>query len=153
MAAWQIRAGSDAGLADTFIDEGRVCLGFGLPVSLTEFATYEALKKLMDDNHSGEGPRAAASMWRLMTEVQIGDYVVMPSKPRRREYAIGRITGGYEFDPSLVEMERDPHTRKVEWLKTRIPGERLATLSLPVRGTITRLRGDEVEARIEAILD
>ena len=153
MAAWQIRAGPDAGWADTFINEGRVCLGFGMSVSVTEFAALEALKKFMDDNHRGEGPLAAASMWRLMTEVQIGDYVVMPSKPRRREYAIGRITGHYEFDPNLVTKCRDPHTRKVEWLKTGIPGERLASLSLPPRGTITRLRGDEVEARIEAILD
>ena len=158
MAAWQIMALSDASLADAFIAEGRVCLGFSVPISMTEFDSLAALKLWMNDNAPHEGPQGAKSMWRLLHEVQIGDWVVMPSKPRRREYAIGRITGHYSIDPALVEMGRDPHTRAVEWLKTGIPGERMASLRLPTRGTIVQLkanqlRGDGVEERIEAMLD
>ena len=153
MAAWQIRAGGDAGRANMFIDEGRVCIGFGVNVSLTKFASRDDLRDWMKAKDDvDQGPLAPHFLWRFMTEVQIGDLVLMPSKPSGREYAIGRIKGGYEFDPSLVEMKRDPHTRKVEWLKTGIPGERLATLSLPRRYTIAHL-SDDAEARIETILD
>ena len=153
MAVWQIRAGGRAQLADAFITEGRVRLGFGLDVSLLEFSSQEAVQEWLNIHAPGEGSRAASSMWQLLHEVQIGDLVVMPSKPGGTEYAIGRITGGYEFEPNLVETEGVPHTRKVEWIKTGIPGERLATLSLPRRFTIARLSGDDTEARIREILD
>ena len=153
MAVWQIRAGHDASLAEKFISEERVCLGFGVKVSLTEFATLSALKEYMSINAPHEGPRAANSMWKLLHEVQIGDLVLMPSKPRKQEYAIGRIKGDYELAPELVASGRDPHSRPVLWLKTGIPGERLAHLSLPPRGTITRLRSYDIETRTEAILD
>ena len=152
MAVWQIRAGGDAGWAEAFIEESRICLGFGVSKSITDFNSLAALKQWMDDNAPQEGPRAASSLWRLLHEVQIGDLVVMPSKPRGREYAVGRITGHYKIDPELVAMGREPHTRAVQWLKTGIPGERMAPLRLPPRSTIARLGIDNAEARIEAML-
>ncbi len=158
MAAWQIRADRDAGWADAFIAEGRVGMGdYRFPISITEFQTLDDLKRrLGDDIDPYEGPQGrgqlASQMWRMLHEVQIGDWVVMPSKPRRREYVIGRIVGHYEMGLELVAGYA-LHTRPVQWLKTGIPGERMASLRLPTRGTINRLRSDGVEERIEALLD
>ena len=153
MAVWQIRAGGNAKMADAFLTEKRVCLGYGVSVSLTQFRDQSELRDWLQANASGEGPRAANLLWQLVSDVQIGDLVVMPTKPSRREYAIGRITGGYEFAQELLAVDRDPHTRAVEWLKTGIPGDELINLGLPPRSTIARLSGDDAEARVEAILD
>ena len=106
----------------------------------------------MADNAPHEGPRAANSVWRLLHEVKIDDLVVMPSKPRNQEYAIGRITGHYEFVSELTNSESVPHTLPVQWLKTQIQGELFAHLSLPPHGTIARLRSHEIENRIQEIL-
>ena len=153
MAAWQIRAGGNAEMADAFLTEKRVCLGYAVSVSLTQFRSESELQKWMQANAMGEGPDSPRLLWQLIGSVQIGDLVVTPTKPSRREYAIGRITGGYEFAPELLGPNGVPHTRAVEWLKTGIPGERMAPLRLPPRGTIARLRSHDIEARIEAILD
>ncbi len=152
MAAWLIRAGHDASWADTFIAEGRVCLGFGMNVSVISFPTLAAVQEWMAANAPSEGPRAAHSMWRLLHEVQVGDLVLMPSKPRNQEFAIGRITGGYELAPELVSSGRDPHTRAVNWLRTEVPGGRIVHLGLPPRGTISRLRSHNIEERLEELL-
>ena len=139
-------------MADAFLTEKRVCLGYGVSVSLTQFRDQSELQEWMQANAPGEGPRAPNLLWLLISDVQIGDLVVMPTKPSRREYAIGRITSGYEFAPDLLADNRDPHTRAVEWLKTGIPGDEFINLGLPPRSTIARLSGDDVEARIEAML-
>ena len=152
MAVWQIRAGRNAKMADSFLTEKRVCLGYGVSVSLTQFQQKSELQEWIRANAPGEGSNAANLLWRLMSEVQIGDLVVMPTKPSRREYAIGRITGGYELAQDLVAANRDPHTRAVEWLKTSILGDRFVNLGLP-RPAIARLSGDDVEGKINEILD
>jgi predicted Mrr-cat superfamily restriction endonuclease len=92
-------------------------------------------------------------MWGLLYEVQIDDLVVMPSKLRNEEYAIGRFPGHHELVSELVDSCRDPHARAVRWLKTGIPSEQLANLRLPPRGTITRLSSHDIERQLEAILD
>lgn len=140
-------------MADAFLTEKRVCLGYGVSISLIQFRDELELREWMQANACDEGPRAPNLLWQLISDVQIGDLVIVPTKPSRREYAIGRIAGGYEFAPELLGANGVPHTRAVEWLKTGIPGDELINLGLPPRSTIARLSGDDVEARVEAILD
>lgn len=52
-------------------------------------------------------------LFRFCHEVQVGDYVVFPSKSNR-EINIGVVEGDYEYDPSQPEYVQ---TRKVKWLK------------------------------------
>ena len=159
MAVWQIRAGRNSQMANAFLTEKRVCLGYGVSVSLTQFRDQSELREWLQANAPGEGRDAPNEgrdapklLWQLISGVQIGDLVVMPTKPSRREYAIGRITGGYELAQDLVAANRDPHTRAVEWLKTSILGDRFVNLGLP-RPAIARLSGDDVEGKINEILD
>ena len=138
-------------MADAFLTEKRVCLGYGVSVSLTQFRDESELREWMSVN-ADEGPDAPTLLWQLIDGVQIGHLVMMPTKPSRREYAIGRIAGGYEFAPELLGPNGVPHTRAVEWLKTAIPGDRFVNLGLP-RPAIARLRSHDSESRIEALLD
>lgn len=65
------------------------------------------------DAKKGSIATAAGMLYRFCYEVQIGDYVVFPSKSNR-EVNIGMVEGDYVFDPSQMEYVQ---TRKVKWLK------------------------------------
>lgn len=65
------------------------------------------------DAKKGSIATAAGMLYRFCYEVQIGDYVVFPSKSNR-EVNIGTVEGDYVYDPSQMEYVQ---TRKVKWLK------------------------------------
>ena len=65
------------------------------------------------DAKKGSIATAAGMLYRFCYEVQIGDYIVFPSKSNR-EVNIGTVEGNYVFDPSQIEYVQ---TRKVKWLK------------------------------------
>lgn len=71
--------------------------------------TYSATKKLSKMSIA----ISAGMLYRFCYEVQIGDYVVFPSKTNR-EINIGVVEGDYTYDP---EQEEYVQTRKVKWLK------------------------------------
>ena len=80
-------------------------------------ATREAFKahyeKSYPDAKKGSIPTSAGMLFRFIHEVQIGDYVVFPSKTDRK-INIGIIEGEYEYVPSSDEYVQQ---RKVKWLK------------------------------------
>ena len=65
------------------------------------------------DAKKGSIPVATGMLYRFCNEVQVGDYVVFPSK-NDRKINIGVITGEYKYDPS---QPRYVHTRTVKWSK------------------------------------
>jgi len=65
------------------------------------------------DAKKGSIANGAGMLYRFCHEVQIGDYVVFPSKSNR-EVNIGVIEGDYIYDSSQNEYVQ---TRKVKWLK------------------------------------
>ena len=65
------------------------------------------------DAKKGSIATGAGMLFRFCYEVQIGDYVIFPSKSNR-EVNIGIVEGDYVYDPSQVEYVQ---TRKVKWLK------------------------------------
>ena len=65
------------------------------------------------DAKKGSIPTGVGMLFRFCHEVQIGDYVVFPSKINR-EVNIGVIEGEYSYDSTQEEYVQ---TRKVKWLK------------------------------------
>lgn len=65
------------------------------------------------DAKKGSIANGAGMLYRFCHEVQIGDYVVFPSKSNR-EVNLGVIEGDYVYDSSQNEYVQ---TRKVKWLK------------------------------------
>lgn len=80
-------------------------------------ANREAFKdkyvQVYPDSKKGSIATVAGMLYRFCHEVQIGDYVVFPSKSNR-EVNIGLVEGDYVYDPSQTEYVQ---TRKVKWLK------------------------------------
>ena len=54
-----------------------------------------------------------AMLCKFVNEIQIGDYVVFPSKSNRM-VNIGIVVGGYEYEPNETEYVQQ---RKVKWIK------------------------------------
>lgn len=65
------------------------------------------------DAKNGSIATGAGMLYRFRHEVQIGDYVVFPSKSNR-EVNIGVVDGEYKYDSNQIEYMQ---TRKVKWLK------------------------------------
>lgn len=65
------------------------------------------------DAKKGAIPLETGMLFRFCHEIQIGDYVVFPSKSDRM-VNIGEVTGSYEYDPNEPEFVQ---MRSVKWLK------------------------------------
>lgn len=65
------------------------------------------------DSKKGSIATCAGMLYRFCCEINIGDYIVFPSKINR-EINIGIIEGDYVFDPSQKIYY---HTRAVKWIK------------------------------------
>lgn len=80
-------------------------------------ATREAFKEkytlTYPDAKKGSIATGAGMLYRFCYEVQVGDYVVFPSKINR-QVNIGVVEGNYTYDSSQIEYVQ---TRKVKWLK------------------------------------
>ena len=77
----------------------------------------EAFRKHYEDTYpdaqKGSIATSAGMLFRFAHEVQVGDYVVFPSKSNR-EINIGIIEGGYTYKPDSGEYVQQ---RPVKWLK------------------------------------
>lgn len=101
-----------------FIKKNIVAIGWQEMGDLSKIpANREAFKdsyaKVYSDAKKGSIATGAGMLYRFCHEVQIGDYIVFPSKINR-EINIGIIEGDYEYDPSQVEYQQ---IRRVKWIK------------------------------------
>ena len=76
-------------------------------------AFKEKYMQIYPNAKKGNIANGAGTLYRFRHEVQIGDYIVFPSKSNR-EVNIGVVEGEYIYDPNQVEYVQ---TRKVKWLK------------------------------------
>jgi len=76
-------------------------------------AFKEKYAQVYPDAKKGSIANGAGMLYRFACEVQIGDYVVFPSKIDRR-INIGIVEGNYEYNPDAVEYAQQ---HKVKWLK------------------------------------
>ena len=110
---WGIHATDD----NLFLKQGRIAIGWREMGDLTQIANSrdavkEKLVEVYPDTKKGAVPVATGMLYRFCHEVQIGDYVVFPSKTDRM-VNIGQVTGQYTYD----ESEHYAHIRTVKWLK------------------------------------
>ena len=76
-------------------------------------AFKEKYAQVYPDAKKGSIANGAGMLYRFVCEVQLGDYVVFPSKIDRR-INIGIVEGNYEYNPDAVEYVQQ---HKVKWLK------------------------------------
>ena len=101
-----------------FLNGNVIAIGWGEFGDLNQIEpTREAFKKHYEETYpnvkKGSIATSAGMLFRFAHEVQIGDYVVFPSKSNR-EINIGIIEGDYMYQPDSVEYVQQ---RSVKWLK------------------------------------
>ena len=111
---WGIHTKDDS----LFLKQGKMAIGWREMGDLTLISPdRDSFKqKYMQeypDAKKGAIPVATGMLYRFCHEVQIGDYVVYPSKSDRM-INIGEVTGNYEFDASQPEYAQ---MRSVKWIK------------------------------------
>jgi restriction system protein len=115
---WIIRAGHSGSLADTFVSEGVVGLGWAdLVGDLRRYDRYD-LTEALTAAGVATPDQDAEELLNFRDQVIGGDLVVVPDTAAR-EVVVGRITGPYEFRPDTPVVEDDDgpyaHLRAVEW--------------------------------------
>ncbi|MFD0857274.1 CBS domain-containing protein [Actinomadura adrarensis] len=91
-------------------------------------------------------------LWRFTQEIEPGDYVVMPRKTNPVTFAVGRVTGPYEYRAD--EPDGFQQVRKVEWIHTEVPNDAVKPdlrASLGSLLTVCRLRRNDAARRIAAL--
>lgn len=76
-------------------------------------AFKEKYAQVYPNAKKGSIANGAGMLYRFACEVQVGDYVVFPSKIDRK-INIGIVEGNYEYNPDAVEYVQQ---HKVKWLK------------------------------------
>lgn len=117
VTVWGIHAGRD-GEADPLFMSGSIAVGWDRIADLSAFKDRTAMKAEVKSKYPEKKPNAipglAGVLFRLASEMAVGDYVVYPRKDAAT-VTIGRITGPYRYVPSAAENYA--HQRPVEWLK------------------------------------
>lgn len=111
---WGIHTQDD----NLFLKNSIIAIGWNEMGDLSHIkANRDAFKKryaeVYPNAKKGSIATAAGMLYRFVHEVQVGDYVIFPSKSNR-EVNIGTIEGNYLYNPNHTEYVQ---TRKVKWLK------------------------------------
>ena len=144
MPVWVVRGGRRGEFEEIFMSEGVVAIDFGVAASVGDFGNRESLREYTANRN------AAGNLWRFAREIGNGDMVVLPRKSPR-VVAVGRVSGGYEFRPSLEA----PHIRPVNWIAQEIPltdfdSDLLSSLRSDL--TVYRIGAADAESRIGKIV-
>ena len=102
-----------------FLKYGKIAIGWREMGDLNDIennrdAFKARYQSVYPDAKKGSIPTGSGMLYRFCHEVQIGDYIVFPSK-RDRMINIGEVTGDYDYDASQPEYVQ---TRAVKWLKS-----------------------------------
>ncbi len=105
-----------------FLNKNVIAIGWSSMGDLSKLASdREAFKTRMAETYPDAKKQAIATnagqIYRFVHEIQIGDYVVFPSKINRM-INIGTVESEYYYNPQLDDtMEHFVNRRKVKWLK------------------------------------
>ena len=155
--AWLIRAGRKGQRYDYNIEHGLVGLGFGRVPDLRGFSSRQELADTLrlrsPDDTDGSISNRAGKLWRLRTDVRVGDLVVMPRMAE--QIALGTVTREYWYDDSDPDADL-PHVVSVEWERadmSRAAVKEDLLRSLPPRGTISAITRNDAPWRLQQLLE
>lgn len=135
---WMIRAGEAGRLIDKFA-EGYVAVGWQELGDTSAIQGKDALRQhyltSYPDEKKGAIANSFAMFYKFHSVVAIDDMVVSYDTGKR-EYLVGTIVGGYQYQPDLVGDY--PHIRKVEW-RGRVSRDDISTTSKNSLGSVLTL--------------
>lgn len=117
---WMVRSGRGGRYAAERVEQGRVSLGWGSGLDPREFKSKDSvarkLREYFPEFTYGQIDSAASQIWRFITELRVGDWVVTYD-PQTRLYHVGRITSEAQSDPTADEEGQ--FYRTVQWQSQR----------------------------------
>jgi restriction system protein len=116
---WGIHAGQTGDADSLFKKQNVIALGWPKMGDLSNLlkdreAFKNRLAEVYPETKPGALPVNTGQLFRFVHEMQVGDYVVYPSKQERKVY-IGRVESAYSYQPTPEPTY--PHHRSVKWLK------------------------------------
>ncbi len=115
---WGIHGGRTGDADSLFLQNQCIALGWhevgdlsGLAAERDTFKSRVA--EVYPDWKQGKKINGASQLFRFLHEMKVGDLVCYPSKADRHIH-IGRITGPYQYDSSLIASY--PNRRRTTWL-------------------------------------
>lgn len=133
---WMIRAGRGGQFVEEFLERG--IAGFydeRLP-ELDRQTTKDALLGLFEVHYPEEKPGSrqswASQLYRIMTEVSVGDEV-LTGDPDRRRYLLGRIESDYFLEKDVDGT--NVHGRRVKWDR-EVPRDLLSAATRNTLGSV-----------------
>ena len=155
---WGVRAGSAGEHEQKFLGDDRIYITwYGLHDDLSTYGSQVEIRALLQERYPDYGAKRAinhaSQLWPFAHEMEIGDWVVIPSK-RKSSVHVAEITGDYVFDRGAA----DPyyHWRSVRWVATDIPRSNFDLDILQTLGafmTIFRVRRNDADRRIRAMAE
>ena len=156
--AWLIRAGRDGDRFDYNIEHGLSCLGWDDVPDLRGFSSRQDLRDAVrphyPDSSEGTISSITSQLWRMRTDVRLGDLVVMPRKGVP-EIALGSVTREYWYDEAS-DVAWGRHVVSVDWKRTEVPKAALnqdLQRSLGSQQTIFTLARDDAPWRLQQVME
>ena len=156
--AWVIRAGRQGERYDYNIEHGLAGVHFGQLLDLGTFSSRDELKRAMRSHDGDAGDRTisnrAGQLWRIRTDVRVGDLVVMPHKTEPRA-ALGTVTREYAYVGNDPDAEW-PHVVSVDWRRPELPWEAInedLRSSLQAQQSIFQINRNDGSWRFQQLLE
>jgi restriction system protein len=157
MALWLVRAGRHGEQEQAALGRNVAVIGWNDLPDLSKITSKEALKDLYEQTRPSEKKGTVAArvgeIWAFINRIQLDDLVVLPLK-LQSAIAVGRVIGPYAYRTDLSPTIR--HTRPVQWIKTDLPRtafDQDLLYSFAFCGTVCRIRRNQAEERVRAILE
>jgi restriction system protein len=156
MTLWCVRVGSYGEHESKFLDDSRIYLTWeGLAKDLSKLEIVEEFQAVQKETYPNQSAKAvsqyAGQMRRFVKQIQIGDWVIVPSKGKS-VINIGEVLTPYKFDASAD----DPyyHYRDVKWIGKDIPRSSIDDDLLSSIGgfsTVFQIQRNDAEQRFRAM--
>ncbi len=155
--AWLIRAGGQGELAESFIENKIVAVGFGQLGDLSEVSSRDKVLELVKldwpESSDGQALARANQLWALSSQVHRGDVVVMPST-NNSGFALGTVTEEYSYRHDAADTRY--HAVSVEWKPDEVPRTALQPdllKALGLRPTVNMIRDGDHARRVQQLLE
>ncbi|WP_211274673.1 CBS domain-containing protein [Corynebacterium sphenisci] len=154
-----VRAGAEGDREERAFNEDRSYAGWPGTPDFSEATTKSDISKILKDSYGSDITRSARAnwtgqLWRFVTQIEIGDFIVMPLKLEPGQVAIGRVIGNYEFDEE--EQDGFRHSREVDWGTEKYDRDEFCD---DIRGTlgsfltVCEIAQPHVITRLESMID
>lgn len=154
MSLWMVRAGRYGEQEGIALENNVVTIGWNELPDLSNIRGKDELQRIYQKVYRVEKKMQAAiaigQIWRLISEIQKGDIVVLPLKTQSA-IAIGKVVDNYEYK---VLAENVKHIRRVKWLKTlpRTAFDQDLLYSMGSLMTVCRIERNNAEQRVIGLL-